>query len=257
VPGVWLFALDPCQYADNLSQGAPTTAGVLSAATQSWLIDHLAAAKALGKKVIGMQHHGMLEHFTGQSVSFPEYVIQDWQTVAKKVSDSGLNVVFTGHYHANDVTLKDFTTSVLHDVETGSLVTSPSPYRTVDFDVTTKALTIRTSHVASTVSHPADFTDYARNYLQSGMTGIVGYQLSHTPYNLTGPTLSYITGLVVPAFMAHYAGDETPDATTVATYMGMMGSADPVTRGLGQSLYALWTDLAPADNNVTFTIGVK
>jgi hypothetical protein len=77
------------------------------------------------------------------------------------------------------------------------------------------------------------------------------------PGNLSGPTLAYITGLVVPAFMAHYAGDETPDATTTATYMGMMGSADPVTVGLGQSLYSLWTDLAPADNNVTFTIGVK
>jgi len=257
VPGVWLFALDSCQYADNLSQGYPTTAGALSAATQSWLFDHLAAAKALGKKVIGMEHHGILEHFTGQSVQFSEYVIQDWQNVSKKVSDSGLNVVFTGHYHANDVTQRDFTTSVLHDVETGSLVTWPSPYRTVDFDVTTKTLAIHTTNVTSTASHPSDFADYAKNYLQTGMTGIIGYQLSHPPYNLKDPALSYITGLVVPAFMAHYAGDEKPDSTTIATYTNMMGLSDPVQKGLGQSLYSLWNDLPPGDNNVTFTIGVK
>jgi 5'-nucleotidase len=257
VPGVWLFALDSVQYGNNIALNSPVTAGTLSAATQGWLVDHLNAAKALGKKVIGMQHHGLLEHFTGQSLSFPEYVLQDWQNVSKKVSDNGLNVVFTGHYHANDVTLKDFSTSVLHDVETGSLVTSPSPYRIVDFDITNKTLAITTSTVASIASHPTDFPVYAKNYLQSGMTGIVGYQLSHPPYNLSGPTLAYITSLVVPAFMAHYAGDETPGAVTQATYMGMMGSADPVTVGLGQSLYSLWTDLAPADNKVTFTIGVK
>ena len=257
VAGVWLFALDSCRYANNLNQGYPTTAGSLSSATQSWILDHLAAAKALGKKVIGMEHHGILEHFTGQSVSFPDYVLQDWQNVAKKLSDNGLNVMFTGHYHANDVTLRDFTTSVLHDVETGSTVTSPSPYRTVDFDVTNKTLAIQTQHVTNTASHPSDFAAYAQDYLQTGMTGIVGYQLSHAPYNLTGPALSYITGLVVPAFMAHYAGDESPDPTTKATYMGMMGSSDPITKGLGQSLYALWTDLLPADNNLTITIGSK
>ncbi len=257
VPGVWLFALDSAQYANNLTNGTSTTAGLLSAATQSWLVDHLAAAKALGKKVIGMEHHGIVEHFMGQSAQFPEYLLTDYQNIGKKLSDSGLNVMFTGHYHANDVTLKDFTTSVLHDVETGSLVTSPSPYRIVNFDVTNKKLDIQTSHVASTISHPTDFAAYANDFLQTGMNGIVGYQLSNPPYNLSGPTLSYITGLVVPAFLAHYAGDETPRATTVSTYMGMMGSPDPVTRGLGQSLYGLWTDLAPGDNNVTLTIGVK
>ena len=257
VPGVWLFAIDSVQYGNNLIQGYPTTAGTLGTATLSWLLDHLAAARALGKKVIGMEHHGILEHFTGQSAQFSEYVLQDWQNVAKILSDNGLNVMFTGHYHANDVALRDFTTSVLHDVETGSTVTSPSPYRMVDFDITNKTLALQTQHVTSTATHPTDFAAYAKDFLQTGMTGIVGYQLSNPPYNLTGPTLAYITGLVVPAFLAHYAGDEAPDTVTKATYMGMMGSLDPVTQGLGQSLYALWTDLAPADNSATITIGSK
>jgi hypothetical protein len=82
------------------------------------------------------------------------------------------------------------------------------------------------------------------------MTGIVGYQLSQEPYNLIGSTLSYVTGLMVPAFLAHYAGDEAPDVATIAAYMGMMGSNDPVQKSLGQSLYALWADLASADNDV-------
>ncbi|KAF0219893.1 MAG: hypothetical protein FD174_1617 [Geobacteraceae bacterium] len=255
VPGVWLFALDSCRYADNLSQGSPETTGAFSAATQTWILDRLNAAKSRGKSVIGMMHHGLLEHFTGQSVQFPEYVLQDWQTVSKSLADSGLNIIFTGHFHANDVTQKDFATSVLEDIESGSLVTYPSPYRTVDFDLVNSKLAIQTTDVASIASHPSDFVDYAKNYLQSGMTGITRNQLAQPPYNLTDPTLSYVTGLVVPAFMAHYAGDETPDATTVANYTSMMGSPDPVTKGLGQSLYSLWTDLLPGDNNLELTIG--
>ncbi|MFA7061814.1 MAG: esterase-like activity of phytase family protein [Pedobacter sp.] len=248
-PGVWLFALDSCQYG--------VTAGAFNYSTQSWVLDRLNAAKNQGKKVIGTMHHGILEHFTGQSLQFPEYVVNDWRNISRLFSDNGLNVMFTGHYHANDVTLKDFTTSVLHDVETGSTVTYPSPYRIVNFNTTGNTLDIRTKRVTSIASHPSDFPAFSLNYLQTGMTGIVGYQLSHAPYNLTDPTLSYITGLVVPAFMAHYAGDETPDASTTATYMGMMQSPDAVTKGLGQSLYSLWTDLAPADNNLTITIGAQ
>jgi hypothetical protein len=251
VPGVWLFALDSCIY-------SPTgqTAGAFSTATQQWVVDRLEDAAARGKQVIGMMHHGIVEHYTGQSVTFPEYVIADWTNVAKLFSDHGLNIVFTGHYHANDITSRDFASSVITDVETGSTVTYPCPYRMVDFKVPGNTFEIKTSYVTSIASRPDDFVTYAQDYLESGMMGIVGYQLSQAPYSLAEPTLSSVAGLVVPAFMAHYAGDETPDAATVAAYMGMMGSTDPVTRGLGQSLFSLWTDLEPLqDNEATLSIG--
>jgi hypothetical protein len=232
------------------------TAGAFSTTTQQWVADGLSDAAKQGKQVIGMMHHGIVEHYTGQSVTFPEYVIADWKNVAKLFSDHGLNLVFTGHYHANDITRMDFTSSVITDVETGSTVTYPCPYRMVDFDVPGNSFEIKTSYVTSIASRPYDFVKYAQDYLESGMMGIVGYQLSRPPYSLAEPTRSSVTGLVVPAFMAHYAGDETPDAATVATYMGMMESSDPVTWGLGQSLYSLWTDLEPLqDNTATLSIG--
>jgi len=43
VPGVWLFAIDSCEYANNPNQVAPTTAGSLSDATLAWLMDRLGA----------------------------------------------------------------------------------------------------------------------------------------------------------------------------------------------------------------------
>ena len=248
IPGVWLFALDSCQYS-----GSGITAGAFSEATRTWVVDRLGEARAQGKQVIGMMHHGLLEHFAGQSVLFPEYVVEDWQNLSRLFSDNGLNMVFTGHFHANDVTFADFTSSWLTDVETGSMVTYPCPYRTAF--LAGSSLAVQTSHVTSIASHPFDFEMYARDYLEEGLTGITRYQLSHPPYNLTEPTLSYVSSLVVSAMMAHYAGDESPDTTTMAIYTSMMSSPDPVTRGLGQWLYFLWTDLPPADNDCELNLG--
>jgi hypothetical protein len=204
-----------------------------------------------GKKVIGLMHHGLLEHFTGQSILFSEYVIEDWQNVSRLFSDQGLNLVFTGHFHSNDVTSADFTTSTLTDVETGSLVTFPCPFRTIDFNVAGAHLAVETEFVQAIPSHPVDFPAYAEQYLESGLTGITRYQLSQPPYSLTEPALSTLTPLVVSAMMAHYAGDENPDPAKMAIYRAFMADPDPITQALGHSLYFLWNDLLPADNAVS------
>lgn len=257
VKGVWLFALDSCIYADNLEQGSPTTAGAFSDATLAWILERLETARAQGKVVFGMMHHGIVEHFIGQSVQFPEYVLENWQGVAEQLADGGLNLLFTGHFHANDITRYDFSNSAIFDVETGSLVSYPSPYRLVDFDIPNESLSVHTEYVTAIESHAVDFVNYAKSYLEDGLTTITLYQLAHAPYNLSEPTLSAVAGLVVSALMAHYAGDEAADAETIATYGAMLASEDPVTRALGQSLAALWTDAPPADNEVSVELGAE
>jgi hypothetical protein len=58
-----------------------------------------------------------------------------------------------------------------------------------------------------------------------------------------------------PTFFLGHQPHFIQGATTVATYMAMIGNSDPVTHGLGLSLYSLWTDLPPRDNNLDLTIG--
>lgn len=256
VPGVWLFALDSCQYHNNLSLSAPVTPGEFKPLTLAWILDRLSEAKTKGKTVIGMMHHGILEHYAGQTSLFPEYVLNNYKQVSKILSDSGLNVIFTGHFHANDISRSDFGTSVLHDIETGSTVTAPSPYRTVDFDISGKKLAVKTLTVTSIPSHPTDFVAYSKTYLSDGLTTITPYLLAQA-FGLNQTQLSSLAPvmpLIVNGFMAHYAGDETPDATTQGTFAAMMQSADPLTKTLGQAIAGIWTDLVPGDNNVTITI---
>ena len=54
--------------------------------------------------------------------------------MAGLLSNGGVGTVFTGHFHANDITQGTPSTSAraLFDIETGSAVTYPCPYRVVD-----------------------------------------------------------------------------------------------------------------------------
>jgi hypothetical protein len=255
VSGLWLFAIDSCKYNDNLALGTAVTSGRISQATQDWITGLVASAKLQGKTVMGMMHHGIVEHYVGQSQQFPEYLLDNYTTVGKRLSDAGMNMIFTGHFHANDIALKDFGTSKLYDCETGSLVTSPTPYRFVKLDMPAHGYQIATSHVLSISSHASDFVSFENSFLLNGLVGISVYQLTHAPYNLDVATASGIAPMVAVSMMAHYAGDETlTDPTLSATLYSMAGSADTATRMLGMSLLSLWNDPAPADNDVLLTV---
>jgi 3',5'-cyclic AMP phosphodiesterase CpdA len=250
-PGIWLLAIDSCDYADNHALGVSVTSGRLLPATQAWILARLQEAARRHKTVIAMMHHGVIEHFLGESLSFPEYLLTGYVAAGKALADAGLRLVFTGHFHANDAVVADYGTSRLYDVETGSLVTSPSPYRLVHLDVPTATYDITTRHVTSIASHPSDFPAWSHQFLDTGMTALTLYQLTHAPYGLDAATAAAIAPLVVGGLEAHYAGDEVaPPAVTAA----MLGSSDPLTVALGQSIYGLWTDLPPPDNDVSIDV---
>lgn len=253
--GVWLFAIDSCQYATNLAQGSPVTAGQISDLTLGWLEARLQEAKSRGKLVLGMMHHGLIEHFPGQSQLFAEYLVNNRESVAQVLATNGLGVMFTGHFHANDVVGKTYGTSTVYDVETGSPVTAPSPYRLASLNRTTGQLSITTSIVTSTTAHPTDFQIYAKDYLTTGLNTLVTGMLSSAPYNLPAAQVSQLLPLIVPAMSAHYAGDETlTDATTLATLNAMAASSDPSTKMIGGIVLGLWSDPSPADNALTLTL---
>ena len=135
VTGLWVFCLDSCKYEDNYTNGSPETSGAFSDETLSWILENIQTAKVQNKTIIGMMHHGILEHFEGQSQLTglgDEYVVDDWETVSESLAVQGFNLMFTGHYHAQDAVKSNFDDgSYLFDVETGSLVTYPCPMRFV------------------------------------------------------------------------------------------------------------------------------
>jgi len=252
IPNLWLLCIDACEYYNN-NDTTDVTAGTIKPETMTWALARLAEANTKGKTIIGMMHHGILEHFSGESVMFPEYVVQNWTTTSDQLMNAGLKIMFTGHFHANDITKKTSGTKVLYDIETGSTVTYPCPYRMFTY-LKDSMLSITTNHI-TTINYAGlngvPFTTYAENALQVGLDTISKLTLMAPPYNAPQAMAIAVAPRMRNAMMAHYAGDEVLSATEDTLIQATLRQAGPLAPMLNMYLMSLWTDLPPKDNALT------
>ncbi|MGC9342121.1 MAG: metallophosphoesterase family protein [Bacteroidales bacterium] len=246
VDGIWLFALDACRYDENYEINYPVTGGKFKVETLQWIQNMLNHAVHMNKAVIGFMHHGVLEHYERQSKFFEDYVVQDFKKVSALFAAYGMRMVFTGHYHAQDITSAHYSdNSFIFDIETGSLVTYPCPLRTVAIKNNTAE--ISSQFITDIPSNQKNFPDYARNFVWSGVEGIaretlIGFKLKEAEAEL-------LSGQVANAFVAHYTGDEqSPEKPFILDGVSLKGR---FLIGFRKKLvWNLWNDLPPADNEV-------
>jgi len=252
--GLWLLALDSCRYAENVEGEESVTDGKFSPETLQWIEEMLTKAANDNKAVIVMQHHGIVEHYTSQEKNYGAYVVDDFPVVSKLLATYNARLVFTGHYHAQDITVERFpeTAKFVFDIETGSLVTYPCPYRVVSIDAAQKAA-VRTERVTKIASHPTDFPQYGQAYLEGGIAGIASRTIQK--YGIDAAEADKLAGQVAKAFVAHYSGDEKLPAGQVAiSAEGMSGRAKLVVNNRKDLVEGLWADLEPQDNNITIDL---
>lgn len=255
ISGLWLFALDSCRYSENDDE--PVVGGSFSAATLSWIESMLIEANQDGKAVIAMMHHGVLEHFEGQADSFEEYVIEDYEDISEMLAEYNVRMVFTGHYHAQDVVsmTTEETEKQLYDIETGSLVTYPNPYRTVKITDGTE-VEISSGHITSIEGYETGFPEYSKEYVTEGLQNIGLDMLDD--YGLTGDKAQVIVGQIADAGLAHYTGDETlPEGEVAVTSEGSGIIGWFVVLFRGDLLRSMWRDLPPADNDLHISFAVR
>lgn len=252
VSGLWLLALDSAIYKENIEGEAPITDGKFSEQTLKWIEARLAEAASANKAVIIMLHHGVVEHYKGQQKNYGEYIVDDYDDVSRLFAAYNARMVFTGHYHAQDVTLKTWTnggTKFLFDIETGSLVTYPCPWRIVKIGAN-QQIDISSRYVTSIKSHPSGFPEYARDYLEEGIAGIAVDTLMG--YGISQDESERLSFPIAKSFVAHYAGDENlPAGQEVLSEKGLSPMGWVVIQMRKDLVYGLWEDLPPPDNRVT------
>lgn len=126
-PGYTVIVVDSGKYLPEHD-----TSGAVTPELQQWIMDQAKAAKARGDVVVAMSHHGWVPHFNMQPKLLSMYLLDNYETVVPPMVNAGVDYVFTGHSHSNDVA--EMTTAAgnrLVDLETGSLVTYPNPMRYV------------------------------------------------------------------------------------------------------------------------------
>lgn len=255
MPGVRLLAMDPVRWRDNIGAKKETVGGRFLPQTMAWIRTQLRAAKADGKVVVGAMHHGVVEHFAGQSTNpiSADYVVAGFDSVGKAFVAEGLHVVFTGHFHANDIATRSLEQGTLTDIETGSLVTAPSPFRKGRINGT--AISVQTSAIREISQNlgGVSFVNWSKSFLLTGMTQISLYTLI-ADFGVDSATAKGLAPVVASAYASHYAGDETMDPTSSGTIDLLNSKGTASATFLGTSLKALLTDPAPSDASGSFSL---
>lgn len=206
-PTTRLIAVDACEYYDNdFDKDICVTAGRIKPATMNFIESQAAEAHRQGMDVMMAMHHGIVSHFDWQDKVMREYLVDDWRKCAKRIAKTGVKVCFTGHFHAQDVASK----YGLSDMETGSTVSYPHPYRLIDVDTKNGTLTVRSERVeeltsmkgsAETLRHKSE------SYANFALSGVLESMLPKTVPSDVKNECAQVLG---EAYAMHLAGDERP-----------------------------------------------
>lgn len=177
--GFTFIVVDSCMYsADVTASGADTAevGGVIGADLETWIIQQTEEAKQRGDVVMAMMHHSVVPHFSLEPTLLSEFIVTDYEHVASMFADAGINFVFTGHMHANDIAAYTSPNgNTVYDIQTGSSITYPSPMRFASIEKSESSTTLNITtrnHVGPvSLTNPCtgeyqvieDLTEYARS----------------------------------------------------------------------------------------------
>lgn len=100
----------------------------------NWVIAEMEDARNNGERIIGMTHESIPEHFDMQSTVLNSTMADNWLEVSETLADGGMNFIFTGHTHMNDiVTAVSDSGETITDIMTPSLTGFPNTFREVVF----------------------------------------------------------------------------------------------------------------------------
>lgn len=201
---LWLLCFDTNRYAEYTTNSI--TGGRILPETMNWAIEILDEARGKEIMVLGMMHHGLVEHMPYQATFFPQYLVDDWQYNADRLADAGLKVVFTGHFHANDITMHISSAgNKIYDVETASLAQYPFAYRVMNFEK--DKLSIDTRFVTK-VPGNKDLELVYQKKLETMTRKVAEERIKGLNLPMPQESLSTLVDVIVQLNLLHVKGDE-------------------------------------------------
>lgn len=247
VKGLWLIALDTCRYEENEVGKEEIVGGKMTQDQVDWLQVMLQKAKEKGNSVIVMEHHGLVEHWNGQSKLHPDYLVQDFNFINKLMASYNVRIAFTGHYHAQDIALADYKDAgYIYDIETGSLITAPCPIRYCS--IKENKLQIKSDSLVDKLHPETNFAKESDEFVKK----TIKIEALNTlrKYRVSPKDSDYISNAVAAAFSEHYKGDESIarkpafETSKLDLWERFIYSQQKYV------LEGLWKDKLPADVNI-------
>jgi hypothetical protein len=249
IPGLWLLAIDANRYRENEAGQELINSGKISQATLDWMTGILQEAQQKNIPVMAMMHHGVVEHWNGQAKLHPDYLVEDYLHFGRFLASYNVRLVFTGHYHAQDVAKAEFSGGkYIYDVETGSLITPPCPIR-YSF-LMFGPYSADSVFIVDQLYPGTDFAINAQAFVKE--TVMLEAREVLKKYYVSDEDADIIASAVGDAFVAHYIGEEFRIERTDLDKSRLSLWGRIVLSTQQYVLNGLWDDLPPDDNSVTF-----
>ena len=247
VDGLWLIALDSCMWQMQTNSNSKIyTDGRIPVFTYKWLENILIKANKKDKRVIVFMHHGLLEHYKNNNKYLDEYLVDDYKQLGKLLSFYNVKTVFTGHFHSQDIVSKKYS-SKIYDIETGSLVTYPSPYRIVE--IKNSKMHIKSKKINS-IKNIENFQTYALKHARKTTKSMFSNILNRYPIKLDDTKI--LSNYLSKCLLQHFRGDEEKIIFKNYKKLSLFGKFAYFLR---KELPNAWqNDLNPADNNTTINL---
>jgi 3',5'-cyclic AMP phosphodiesterase CpdA len=129
VDGLWLVCIDSNSYSDNFNNGYPWPYGSVQTYLYHWLEEVLDSAKSQGKKVIAAIHHPVINPVGSGTQTFGSQTVASSDNVVDFLIRHNVPAIFSGHTHAQNITVKEWVNGNLYDIGTGALPVFPHIYR--------------------------------------------------------------------------------------------------------------------------------
>lgn len=244
-----LLAIDASVY--NQSTQRPNSSGTITQRLKDWIEFAIPYSKEmLGKKrVIAMMHWGVVEHLPMQGTLFPDYLIANYKEIASFLADNGIELIFTGHFHSNDISsFESEQGNTIYDIETGSLTSYPFSYRFVN--LYPDSVRIETKNITSTKSFPK-----LKEESIETMKRLVGNRIKSltdkTGFEFSEDELDQVREISQELYILHLQGDEVvTDEMKDKIWSLFEAKGLPIEDKHAEILI----DFLPLDNNLTIKL---
>lgn len=153
----------------------------------AWVVEQTKKSVQDGKTPLGMIHFPILGHFGSflDGLELGNTNVRLKQEFREGLVAAGMNYIFTGHMHANDISSFTNENGTLYDIETSALPNYPSPIRVVSctedtMELKTEYLTqINPDYLPSYLTGAerewilSDYQGYLRNFLSGDFMGFL------------------------------------------------------------------------------------
>jgi len=198
-----LIAIDDCKYEYNdFEKNTCVTGGRIKPQTLKFIKEQAKIAHKKGMRVISMMHHGLVQHWKWQDKVMPEYLVDNWKKRVRFFRRNNINVIFTGHFHSQDISERHN----VYDIETGSTVTYPCPYRMITINNEIMKIQTRLLHkIDFKTQKNGSVQKYAADFIMTTLPDNIEKMI---PITIPDFCRRKVANAITEAYLANLAGDE-------------------------------------------------